>query len=134
MPKKSILVVTRRMLAAVERRIKYDYDVRFNANDRLYIRDELMAKSDRADALLSTQRDQMDADLISRCGSRGMRRPIGQRLPGPPSRLGMSGAKTFSLIDRLALGNHPSAAPRLRFQSQAEASPAATHQSHRSHL
>ena len=71
MPKKSILVVTRRMLAAVELRIKYDYDARFNANDRLYIRDELIAKSERADALLSTQRDQMDADLISRLrGSR----------------------------------------------------------------
>jgi hypothetical protein len=43
MPKKSILVVARRMPAAVELRIKYDYDARFNANDRLYIRDELIA-------------------------------------------------------------------------------------------
>jgi hypothetical protein len=54
------------MPAAVELRIKYDYDARFNANDRLYIRDELIAKSDRADALLITQQDQMYTILISR--------------------------------------------------------------------
>lgn len=45
------------MPAAVELRINYDYHARFNANDRLYIRDELIAKSDPADALLITQQD-----------------------------------------------------------------------------
>jgi hypothetical protein len=61
-----ILFVTRRLPEAVEARITHDCDARFNANDRLYTRDELVAKSDGADALLITQQDPMDADLASR--------------------------------------------------------------------
>ncbi len=66
MPEKPILVVTRRLPAAVEARIKLHYEAYFNANDRLYTRDELVAESDGADALLITQQDRMDASLISR--------------------------------------------------------------------
>lgn len=58
------MVVTRRLPATVELRIKLHYDARFNANDHLYSRDELVAESDGADALLITQQDRMDASLI----------------------------------------------------------------------
>jgi hypothetical protein len=53
------------------------------------------------------------------------------RLPVPPSRRGISGAENFSLIDRLGLCNRLSPAPRLRFHSGPEASPAATRLSRR---
>ena len=53
------------------------------------------------------------------------------RLPVPPSRRGISGAEKLSLIDRLGLCNRFSAAPRLRFHSEPEASPAATRLSRR---
>lgn len=66
MPEKPILVVTRRLPAAVEARIKLYYEARFNANDYLYTGDELVAESEGADALLITQQDRMDASLLSR--------------------------------------------------------------------
>ncbi|HKN17041.1 MAG TPA: D-glycerate dehydrogenase [Candidatus Sulfotelmatobacter sp.] len=66
MPEKPILVVTRRLPAAVEARIKLHYEARFNTSDRLYTRDELLAESKRADALLITPQDRMDASLLSR--------------------------------------------------------------------
>lgn len=65
MLEKPILVVTRRLPEAVEARITHDYDIRFNANDRLYTRDELVAQANGAEALLITQQDRMDAELIS---------------------------------------------------------------------
>lgn len=66
MPEKPILVVTRQLPAAVEVRIRLNYGARFNANNRLYTGDELVAESEGADALLITQQDRMDASLISR--------------------------------------------------------------------
>jgi lactate dehydrogenase-like 2-hydroxyacid dehydrogenase len=69
MSPKPILVVTRRLPEGVEARILEDYDARFNANDRLYNRDELLANAVGADGLLITQQDAMDADLLSRLPS-----------------------------------------------------------------
>ncbi len=66
MSQKPVLVVTRRLTEAVEVRIKRDYDARFNASDRLYTRDELLAQAGGADKLLITQQDQIDSDFISR--------------------------------------------------------------------
>jgi lactate dehydrogenase-like 2-hydroxyacid dehydrogenase len=64
-PNKPVLVITRRLPEAVEERIKRDYDARFNAEDQLYSRDELLARSAGADALLITRRDSMDASVVS---------------------------------------------------------------------
>jgi lactate dehydrogenase-like 2-hydroxyacid dehydrogenase len=64
-PDKPVLVVTRRLPDAVEERIKRDYDVRFNVKDQLYSRDELLARSRGAQALLITRRDSIDARVIS---------------------------------------------------------------------
>lgn len=69
MPDKPVLVVTRRLPDAVEERIKRDYDVRFNAKDQLYSRDELLARSVGADALLITRRDSLDRGVVSELSS-----------------------------------------------------------------
>jgi lactate dehydrogenase-like 2-hydroxyacid dehydrogenase len=66
MSQKPTLVVTRRLPEAVESRIMRDYDARLNAKDHLYTRDELVAESQGADALLVTQQDLIDSDLLSR--------------------------------------------------------------------
>jgi len=65
MAQKPTLLVTRRLPDAVESRIRRDYEARFNANDRLYSREELLSLSKGADALLITVQDQLDAGLIS---------------------------------------------------------------------
>jgi lactate dehydrogenase-like 2-hydroxyacid dehydrogenase len=64
-PNKPVLVITRRWPEAVEELIKRDYDARFNATDQLYCRDELLARSDGAEALLITRRDSIDASVVS---------------------------------------------------------------------
>lgn len=65
MPKK-ILVVTRRLPQEVESRIAHDYIAKFNPDDRLYSSEELIEISAGADALLITQQDVMDAQVLSR--------------------------------------------------------------------
>ncbi|MGH9739131.1 MAG: 2-hydroxyacid dehydrogenase [Candidatus Acidiferrales bacterium] len=65
MPKKT-LVVTRRLSQEVEARIARDYLARFNAEDRLYSSGELIEVSAGADALLITQQDVMNAQVLSR--------------------------------------------------------------------
>lgn len=65
MAQKPTLLVTRRLPDAIESRIRRDYEARFNANDRLYSREELLSLSNGADALLITVQDQLDAGLIS---------------------------------------------------------------------
>jgi lactate dehydrogenase-like 2-hydroxyacid dehydrogenase len=65
MPEK-ILVVTRLLPREVESRIARDYIARFNTEDRLYSSDELVDVSAGADALLITQEDVMDAQVVSR--------------------------------------------------------------------
>lgn len=65
MPKKT-LVVTRRLSQEVESRIARDYLARFNAEDRLYSSGELIEVSAGADALLITQQDVMNAQVLSR--------------------------------------------------------------------
>jgi hypothetical protein len=66
MPKKT-LVVTRRLTEEVESRISRAYVARFNADERLS--DELMNMSAGADALLITQQDVTDAQVLSRLPS-----------------------------------------------------------------
>jgi hypothetical protein len=59
------VLVTRRLPETVEARLRRDYNARFNENDHLYSREEMLAKSEGTDALLITMEDQMDANLVS---------------------------------------------------------------------
>jgi lactate dehydrogenase-like 2-hydroxyacid dehydrogenase len=68
-PSKPVLVITRRLVDAVQERIERDYDARFNATDQLYSCDGLLARSAGADALLITRRDLMDAGVVSALSS-----------------------------------------------------------------
>lgn len=62
-PKPKILV-TRKLPAPVEARLARDYTPRFNEADKLYTTQELLEKSQGADALLITGQDHLTAEVI----------------------------------------------------------------------
>jgi lactate dehydrogenase-like 2-hydroxyacid dehydrogenase len=62
--KKPVLVVTSHFIKPVEARINGEYEVRRNADGRLLTRDELLAASDGADAMLITPFDRLDAEFF----------------------------------------------------------------------
>ena len=63
---KPTVLVTRRLPETVEARLRRDYNARFNENDHLYSREEMLTKAEGTDALLITMEDQMDGNLVSR--------------------------------------------------------------------
>ena len=64
------VVVTRRLPEPVETRMKELFDVELRDDDRPMTRDELAAAMGRADVLVPTITDQIDAGLISKAGER----------------------------------------------------------------
>jgi lactate dehydrogenase-like 2-hydroxyacid dehydrogenase len=64
--KKPILVVTSHFIKPVEVRINGAYEVRRNADGKLFTRGELLAASDGADAMLITPFDRLDAEFFRR--------------------------------------------------------------------
>lgn len=64
------VVVTRRLPEPVETRMKELFDVELRDDDRPMTRDELAAAMARADVLVPTITDQIDAGLIAKAGER----------------------------------------------------------------
>ena len=71
MPAKRLsVVVTRRLPEAVETRLKELFDVELRDDDAPMSRDELVAAMTRADVLVPTLTDQIDANMLAQAGDR----------------------------------------------------------------
>jgi lactate dehydrogenase-like 2-hydroxyacid dehydrogenase len=66
MPKKPVVLVTRRVPEEVTARLLRDYDARLNEGDRLYTTDELLRLSEGADAILCCHTEHFTAEVIAR--------------------------------------------------------------------
>ena len=64
--KKAILVVTSRFIKPVETRIEKEYQLRRKTDGTLFTRDELLAASEGANAILITPFDRLDAGFFQR--------------------------------------------------------------------
>ncbi len=64
------VLVTRTLPAAVEARLKRDYDPILNPEDRLYTADELVVLSERVDAIVPCHTEIFTADVIARLSGR----------------------------------------------------------------
>ena len=69
-PARPKVVVTRRLIPAVEARMAELFDAEFNVDDHPMSADELAAAMARADVLVPTVTDQIDAKLIGRADER----------------------------------------------------------------
>ncbi|MFO0569123.1 MAG: D-glycerate dehydrogenase [Polyangiaceae bacterium] len=65
-----LVVVTRKLPRAVEERMRALFDVELNATDRPLSQDELASAAARADVLVPTVTDRIDATVIERAGPR----------------------------------------------------------------
>jgi lactate dehydrogenase-like 2-hydroxyacid dehydrogenase len=63
---KPVVLVTRKLAAAVEDRLRRDYDPRLNPDDRLYSRDGLIEAAAGADAILPCHTERFSAEVIER--------------------------------------------------------------------
>jgi lactate dehydrogenase-like 2-hydroxyacid dehydrogenase len=63
---KPIVLVTRKLPAAVESRLMRDYEARLNPNDRLYSKDELIEHAAGAQAILPCHTEHFSADVFER--------------------------------------------------------------------
>jgi lactate dehydrogenase-like 2-hydroxyacid dehydrogenase len=66
MSSKPSVLVTRKLPDAVHERLKRDYSVDLNLDDRLYDADEIVARANSADAILPCHTERFTADLVSR--------------------------------------------------------------------
>ena len=66
MTEKPVVVVGRKLPPKVEERLARDYAPRFNADDRLYSADELIALAQGAQALLPCHTERLSAEIIAR--------------------------------------------------------------------
>lgn len=66
MSAKAVVLVARKLPQAVEARLARDYDARFNAEDRVYSSDELVALAAGADAIIPCHTDKLTAEVIAR--------------------------------------------------------------------
>ena len=66
MSDKPVVLVTRKLPEAVEARLARDYRPRFNPDDRLHSRDELLALAEGADAILPCHTEHFTAEVIDR--------------------------------------------------------------------
>ncbi len=66
MPDKPVVVVGRKLPAAVEARLKRDYRPKFNPEDRVYGTDKLLALCEGADALMPCHTEHLPAGVIAR--------------------------------------------------------------------
>jgi lactate dehydrogenase-like 2-hydroxyacid dehydrogenase len=67
--KKPILVVTSRFIEPVEGRIEKEYEVRHKTDGTSFTRDELLAASEGAEAILITPFDRLDTDFFRQVSS-----------------------------------------------------------------
>jgi lactate dehydrogenase-like 2-hydroxyacid dehydrogenase len=65
MTKKPALLITRRLTDAVQARARRDYETFFNNEDRVFSRDELIAKCQSVDAVLPCHSEIFGADVIA---------------------------------------------------------------------
>lgn len=63
---KPVVLVTRKLPAAVEERLQRDYRPRLNPDDRLFSRDELIKSAAGADAILPCHTERFSAEVIER--------------------------------------------------------------------
>ncbi|MBB4857114.1 glyoxylate reductase [Novosphingobium chloroacetimidivorans] len=68
--RKPRVIVTRRLLPAIEARMQDLFDVQFNPDDKPLSREELAAAMDACDVLVPTVTDRLDAALIASAGER----------------------------------------------------------------
>lgn len=66
MSDKPVVLVTRKLPEAVERRLERDYQPLFNEQDRLYTTDELLERAASADAILACHTERFSRDVIER--------------------------------------------------------------------
>jgi lactate dehydrogenase-like 2-hydroxyacid dehydrogenase len=66
MTNRPVVLVTRKLPAAVEARLARNYDSRFNPDDRVYSADELIALAEGAQAIIPTHTEKLNADVIGR--------------------------------------------------------------------
>lgn len=66
MSAKPVVLVTRRLPAAVEARLQRDYQPRLNADDALYSSDRLIELADGADAIIPCHTERLSAEVIAR--------------------------------------------------------------------
>jgi lactate dehydrogenase-like 2-hydroxyacid dehydrogenase len=69
MSEKPVVVVGRKLPPLVEERLARDYAPRFNADDRLYSADELIALAQGAQALLPCHTERLSAEIVARLPS-----------------------------------------------------------------
>lgn len=61
---KPVVLVTRKLPAKVEDRLRHDYQARLNPDDRLYSKDELIAQAQGAQAILPCHTEHFSADVF----------------------------------------------------------------------
>ncbi len=70
MSTKPVVLVTRKLPAAVEARLSRDYDPQFNPEDRLYPTDELIERAQAADAILACHTEHFGAETVAKLPKR----------------------------------------------------------------
>ena len=70
MPEKPVVVVTRKLPDGVEARLARQFEVRLNADDRLYTTAQLLDLTDGADGILPCHTEHLSADVIARLPDR----------------------------------------------------------------
>lgn len=65
-----VVLVTRRLPDPVEARLARDYDPVFNPEDRMYATEELIERTNAADAVIACHTERYSADVIARLGDR----------------------------------------------------------------
>ena len=70
MSEKPVVLVTRKLPEAVEARLDRDYQAVFNAEDRLYTTEELLALAEGADGILPCHTEHLSAEVIARLPDR----------------------------------------------------------------
>jgi lactate dehydrogenase-like 2-hydroxyacid dehydrogenase len=66
MSEKPVVLVTRKLPAAVEDRLRRDYQARLNPDDRLYSKDDVIEQARGAQAILPCHTEHFSADVIQR--------------------------------------------------------------------
>ena len=66
MSARPVVLVTRKLPAAVEARLQRDYDARLNPTDRLYSKDELVEQARGAQAILPCHTEHFSSDVLER--------------------------------------------------------------------
>ncbi len=66
MPKKPVVVATRKLPDAVEARLERDYEARLNPDDRSYSADELVTLLEGADAVMPCHTERLSREVIER--------------------------------------------------------------------